>query len=172
MTFSSLIRQSKSFKYRERLLQSSIEYFNWSYLHILQCEWNLNNDLHVENHFWFSYIVWYKKGYQEFQEPRGTSVIKVKGVARVDESNLTRFVRMLRKTNYSFLTERNLSFVIKEPMPDIYGIQPNTKYLHLYVEKPSIFSSKTWFHCRKIMLFLLPHDKSSHTSKRKAFVQA
>jgi cation transporter protein len=29
------------------------------------------------------YIVWWKKGYQEFQEPRGTSVIKVKGVAKV-----------------------------------------------------------------------------------------
>lgn len=31
------------------------------------------------------YIVWYKKGYQEFQEPRGTSVIKVKGIGRVTE---------------------------------------------------------------------------------------
>ncbi len=33
--------------------------------------------------FAFSYIVVWKKGYQQFQEPRGTSVIKVKGVARV-----------------------------------------------------------------------------------------
>lgn len=47
--------------------------------------------------FLFSYIVWLKKGYQEFQEPRGTSVIKVKGVARVTENNFTRYVRMLRK---------------------------------------------------------------------------
>ena len=31
----------------------------------------------------FSYIVWYKKGYQEFQEPHGTSIIKVKGLAKV-----------------------------------------------------------------------------------------
>lgn len=31
-----------------------------------------------------SYIVLWKKGYQQFQEPRGTCVIKVKGVARVD----------------------------------------------------------------------------------------
>ena len=30
-----------------------------------------------------SYIVLWKKGYQQFQEPRGTCVIKVKGVARV-----------------------------------------------------------------------------------------
>jgi hypothetical protein len=31
----------------------------------------------------FSYIVYTRKGYQQFQEPRGSSVIKVKGVARV-----------------------------------------------------------------------------------------
>ncbi|CAF1301872.1 unnamed protein product [Rotaria sordida] len=30
------------------------------------------------------YIVWYERGYQEFQEPRGTSVIKVKGVTLVN----------------------------------------------------------------------------------------
>ena len=30
-----------------------------------------------------SYIVWYQRGYQEFQEPRGTSVAKVKGVSSV-----------------------------------------------------------------------------------------
>ncbi|UJR17753.1 hypothetical protein I4U23_004651 [Adineta vaga] len=29
------------------------------------------------------YIVWYQRGYQEFQEPRGTSVTKVKGVSSV-----------------------------------------------------------------------------------------
>jgi hypothetical protein len=29
------------------------------------------------------YIVYWKQGYQEFQEPRGTSVIKVKGIAKV-----------------------------------------------------------------------------------------
>ncbi|CAF1234540.1 unnamed protein product [Adineta steineri] len=29
------------------------------------------------------YIVWYKQGYQQFQEPRGTSIIKVKGIAKV-----------------------------------------------------------------------------------------
>ncbi|CAF5142274.1 unnamed protein product, partial [Rotaria magnacalcarata] len=29
------------------------------------------------------YIVWYKKGYQEFQEPRATSIIKVKGLTKV-----------------------------------------------------------------------------------------
>jgi len=32
----------------------------------------------------FSYIVWYKQGYQEFQEPRGTSIIKLKGIAKVN----------------------------------------------------------------------------------------
>ena len=37
-------------------------------------------------HF-FSYIVWYQRGYQEFQEPRGTSVTKVKGVSSVDLKN-------------------------------------------------------------------------------------
>jgi hypothetical protein len=35
----------------------------------------------------FSYIVVWKKGYQEFQEPHGTSVIKVKGVANVTGNN-------------------------------------------------------------------------------------
>jgi len=35
----------------------------------------------------FSYIVLIKKGYQEFQEPRGTSVIKVKGIAKVLGNN-------------------------------------------------------------------------------------
>ncbi len=35
-----------------------------------------------------SYIVLLKKGYQQFQEPRGTSVIKVKGIARVNGSNI------------------------------------------------------------------------------------
>lgn len=37
-----------------------------------------------ENHF--RYIVVWKKGYQQVQEPRGTSVIKVKGVAKVNGS--------------------------------------------------------------------------------------
>jgi hypothetical protein len=31
-----------------------------------------------------SYIVWYQRGYQVFQEPRGTSVTKVKGVSSVN----------------------------------------------------------------------------------------
>ncbi len=30
-----------------------------------------------------SYIVWTRKGYQQFHQPRGSSVIKVKGVGRV-----------------------------------------------------------------------------------------
>ncbi|CAF2447127.1 unnamed protein product [Rotaria sp. Silwood2] len=38
------------------------------------------------------YIVWIKKGYQQFQEPRGTSVIKVKGIAKVTDNETTRFV--------------------------------------------------------------------------------
>jgi hypothetical protein len=33
--------------------------------------------------FFFSYIVWTRKGYQRFLEPRGSSVIKVKGIGRV-----------------------------------------------------------------------------------------
>ncbi|CAF1449926.1 unnamed protein product [Adineta steineri] len=33
------------------------------------------------------YIVIWKKGYQQFQEPHGTSIIKVKGIARVDGNN-------------------------------------------------------------------------------------
>jgi hypothetical protein len=45
----------------------------------------------------FSYIVWWKKGYQEFQEPRGTSIIKVKGIAKVTGNNATGYVRMLKK---------------------------------------------------------------------------
>ncbi|CAF1495836.1 unnamed protein product [Adineta steineri] len=35
----------------------------------------------------FLYIVWIRKGYQRFQEPRGSSVIKVKGIGRVNISN-------------------------------------------------------------------------------------
>jgi hypothetical protein len=34
-----------------------------------------------------SYIVWTRKGYQHFQQPRGSSVIKVKGVGRVSIGN-------------------------------------------------------------------------------------
>jgi hypothetical protein len=30
-----------------------------------------------------SYVVWIKKGYQDEEEPRGSSIIKVKGVARI-----------------------------------------------------------------------------------------
>jgi hypothetical protein len=45
----------------------------------------------------FSYIVWVKKGYQQFQEPRGTSIIKVKGIAKVTGNNTSRYVRMLRQ---------------------------------------------------------------------------
>lgn len=36
-----------------------------------------------------SYIVWFKKGYQEVEEAHGSSVIKVKGVARVSTGNLS-----------------------------------------------------------------------------------
>jgi P2X purinoceptor 4 len=39
------------------------------------------------------YIVWYKRGYQEFQEPRGTSVIKVKGIARVSANDALLYTR-------------------------------------------------------------------------------
>ncbi|CAF3430901.1 unnamed protein product [Rotaria sp. Silwood1] len=39
------------------------------------------------------YIVWIKKGYQQFQEPRGTSVIKVKGIAKVTGNDTTEFMR-------------------------------------------------------------------------------
>ena len=38
--------------------------------------------------FFFSYIVWIKKGYQDVQEPHGSSIIKVKGVARVSIADL------------------------------------------------------------------------------------
>jgi len=34
-----------------------------------------------------SYIVWKQKGYQDEEDPRGSSVIKVKGVARVSIVN-------------------------------------------------------------------------------------
>ena len=34
-----------------------------------------------------SYVVWKRKGYQQFQEPRGSNVIKVKGIGRVSVSN-------------------------------------------------------------------------------------
>jgi hypothetical protein len=34
-----------------------------------------------------SYIVWTRKGYQLFEEPRGSSVIKVKGVGKVKIGN-------------------------------------------------------------------------------------
>jgi len=37
--------------------------------------------LHFEKRF--SYIVWIQKGYQDVQQPHGSSIIKVKGVARV-----------------------------------------------------------------------------------------
>lgn len=30
-----------------------------------------------------SYVVWIKRGYQDVDEPRGSSIIKVKGVARI-----------------------------------------------------------------------------------------
>ncbi|CAF3830546.1 unnamed protein product, partial [Adineta steineri] len=54
-------------------------------------------DLTEENHqYWTSgdmrvnrsiYIVWIKKGYQDVQEPYGSSISKVKGIARVSISN-------------------------------------------------------------------------------------
>ena len=34
-----------------------------------------------------SYIVWKRKGYQRFQEPHGSSIIKVKGIGRVMVGN-------------------------------------------------------------------------------------
>lgn len=62
--------------------------------------WTLNTKytLYINKHniefFYFSYIVWYKKGYQEFHDPRGTSIIKLKGVAKVTSNNSISFVRM------------------------------------------------------------------------------
>ncbi|UJR37581.1 hypothetical protein I4U23_030280 [Adineta vaga] len=38
------------------------------------------------------YIVWYKKGYQQFQEPRGTSIIKVKGITKVTGNNTNQYL--------------------------------------------------------------------------------
>ena len=52
---------------------------------------------------YFSYIVWYQKGYQRFQEPRGTSIIKVKGIAKVTGNDTTRHIRMLRRKTTTFL---------------------------------------------------------------------
>ncbi|CAF1510198.1 unnamed protein product, partial [Rotaria sp. Silwood1] len=46
-----------------------------------------------ENFYFFSYIVGIKKGYQQFQEPRGTTVVKVKGIAKVTGNDTTQFVR-------------------------------------------------------------------------------
>ena len=37
--------------------------------------------------FFSSYIVWIKKGYQNVEEPLGSSISKVKGIARVSIGN-------------------------------------------------------------------------------------
>jgi len=37
--------------------------------------------------YFSSYIIWIKKGYQDIDEPRGSSIIKIKGVARVSITN-------------------------------------------------------------------------------------
>ena len=55
-----------------------------------------------------SYIVVWKKGYQEFQEPHGTSVIKVKGIARVSGNNATFFTSNVRQLTTKSLTRRPL----------------------------------------------------------------
>jgi hypothetical protein len=88
-----------------------------------------NNRILTYSHF--SYIVWWKKGYQQFQEPRGTSVIKIKGIAKVSGNNTERYIRMLKEIFY--LKKRQV-LVIKERIPDIYGIQRNIKFLQLYVK--------------------------------------
>jgi hypothetical protein len=49
-----------------------------------------------------SYIVWIRKGYQDIEEPRDSSMIKVKGVARVAMSNS------------NFTTGKFVSFSIKK----------------------------------------------------------
>ena len=36
----------------------------------------------------FSYVVWVKRGYQDVQQPYGSSIIKVKGIARVSTDDL------------------------------------------------------------------------------------
>ena len=35
----------------------------------------------------FSYVVWVKRGYQDVQQPYGSSIIKVKGIARASTDN-------------------------------------------------------------------------------------
>jgi len=56
-----------------------------------------------ENKIYFSYIVIWKKGYQQFQEPRGTSVIKVKGIAKVLGNNTFFDISKFRSSGFCFL---------------------------------------------------------------------
>ncbi|CAF1159056.1 unnamed protein product [Adineta ricciae] len=63
------------------------------------------------------YIVWYQRGYQEFQEPRGTSVAKVKGVSsvsvKVPSSPSTNYSRVVwDTTEYGLPPLENNAFFI------------------------------------------------------------
>ncbi len=74
-----------------------------------------------------------KQGYQQFQEPRGTSVIKVKGVAKVIGKDLVRNIRMLIN-RILFLLKIRFS-ILKGQMAELYGMQQNINFLHLYDEQ-------------------------------------
>jgi hypothetical protein len=100
--------------------------------------------------FLFSYIVWRRKGYQLFEEPRGTSVIKVKGVGKISIGNTKIYHEDDRLRILWDASE--------------YGISPLV-CLIFYLRK--IF----YFKCRKKMRFLLRLVKRLVMIKHKQLVQ-
>ena len=119
----------------------------------------------------FSYIVWYQRGYQEFQEPRGTSVTKVKGVSSVQltTSSLSgrRFYRTVRSpvnVTRSFHISANYSPIVWDSAE--YGIPPLVCILG-----QCIFDNLSYLFTRKTMHFSLQLVKLSLTIRLKATVR-
>jgi len=60
----------------------------------------------------FRYIVLWKKGYQQTQEPHGTSVIKVKGVARLNGNNSFFYTSNNTKKNLCHLKTNSIERIL------------------------------------------------------------
>ena len=87
----------------------------------------------LNDNFDFSYIVLWKKGYQETQEPRGTSVIKVKGIGKVSGNDGSFYISKNLSFFLCFTKISHLKNIFKVMKQILYGTHLNMQFRPLYV---------------------------------------
>jgi hypothetical protein len=124
-----------------------------------------NNRILTYSHF--SYIVWWKKGYQQFQEPRGTSVIKIKGIAKVSGNDTVRYIRMLKEI---FYLKKDNFWSLRSGFRTFMGYSGISNSSNCMLNE-IFFLNNDLLSPRKRMHFFLRHDKYSPIINKKGIVQ-